>query len=428
MERTAQQAPQNRGPAGDDAQPGSVASEQASSEQAAFDRAAPGVDADVAEHTQPVVPLAPEEELLRLSKATRSRLRKLQDSGVSGVPKAKAPTTPRTGGRYDFPGIYASEPAPAPTAHAAAAHAAPAHAVPAHAAPAHAVPAHGVPVHAVPASNDGGSGSPAEALAALGGSRPGAASGAGPVDTRPPPARPAAPSAPVGGRSLALVEVSHPDLPPPGALRGADGLQELRRLLGDCRRCKLCHGRNNLVFADGSPDAWVAFVGEGPGADEDRLGRPFVGAAGQLLDRMIDAMAAEAKRRGHASLAPHLSRQSVYIANVVKCRPPGNRTPEPDEMSACAPFLRRQLLALRPGLRAIVALGRTPTQYLLQTTAPISGLRGRFATWEGIPVMPTYHPAYLLRTPSAKRQVWEDLQRVLDALAASASQDAVAAP
>ncbi len=229
--------------------------------------------------------------------------------------------------------------------------------------------------------------------------------------------RPAAPAA--SGRGFALVETSYAELPAPGVLRGAEGLTELRRLLGDCQRCKLCHGRNHVVFADGSSDAWLAFVGEGPGADEDRLGRPFVGAAGQLLDRMIDAMAGEAKRRGHAALVPHLSRQAVYIANVVKCRPPGNRTPELDEMAACSPFLRRQLLALRPGLRAIVALGRTPTQYLLRSTAPISGLRGQFAQWEGIPVMPTYHPAYLLRTPSAKRQVWEDLQRVLDALAAS---------
>ena len=152
-----------------------------------------------------------------------------------------------------------------------------------------------------------------------------------------------------------------------------------------------------------------------------------VGAAGQLLDKMIDAMGAEARKRGYADLSARLSRQAVYIANVVKCRPPGNRTPELDEMSACSPFLRRQLLALRPGLRAIVALGRTPTQYLLRSTAPISGLRGQFAAWEGIPVMPTYHPAYLLRTPSAKRQVWEDLQKVIEALGRPGSPSAAGA-
>lgn len=354
----------------------------------------PGHGAASAVHTQPVVvALDPSEELLQLTQATRSRLRKLQDSGVAGVPKAKAGPRP-SGGRYDFPGPHAAPPG-TPTA----------------------------AVHVEPSIAPSTASPGAAALAAVADSRVPPPSAA----PAPPAPRPAPPTVarplPATGRGFALVEASHPELPAPGVLRGADGLADLRRLLGDCQRCKLCHGRNNVVFADGSPDAWLAFVGEGPGADEDRLGRPFVGAAGQLLDRMIDAMAGEAKRRGHVALVPHLSRQAVYIANVVKCRPPGNRTPELDEMAACSPFLRRQLLALRPGLRAIVALGRTPTQYLLRSSAPISGLRGQFAQWEGIPVMPTYHPAYLLRTPSAKRQVWEDLQRVIDALAADVPTD-----
>ncbi len=224
--------------------------------------------------------------------------------------------------------------------------------------------------------------------------------------------------APASLRPSALVEAVYPELPSPAELRGSDGMSAVRRVLGDCRRCKLCHGRNNIVFGDGAPDAWLAFVGEGPGADEDRLGKPFVGAAGQLLDRMIDAMAVEARKRGLSEAAEHLSRSAVYICNVVKCRPPGNRTPEADEIATCTPFLRSQLYSLRPTLRVIVALGRTPTQYLLKTSTAISSLRGNFAEWEGISVMPTYHPAYLLRTPSAKRQVWEDLQKVLEVLSA----------
>lgn len=332
--------------------------------------------AGVAEHALSLDGEQAAAELAQLARGARRQLARLQEAGVSGVPRSKAsprradPT--RSGGRYDFPG-----PAPAAAAATSAA-------------------ASTVAEHAMPAIT--------------------AAAARVPVPS-PPPARPSLPPVASTGRGFQLVETSHAELPAPGVLRGREGLAELARLLGDCQRCKLCHGRNHIVFADGSPEATLAFVGEGPGADEDRLGRPFVGAAGQLLDRMIDAMAAEAKKRGHAELAAQLSRQAVYICNVVKCRPPGNRTPELDEMAACAPFLRRQLLALRPRLRAIVALGRTPTQYLLRSTAPISGLRGHFTPWEGIPVMPTYHPAYLLRTPSAKRQVWEDLQKVIAALA-----------
>lgn len=350
-----------------------------------------GSEAEAAVHATPAEGLSAESELLQLTRAARQQLESLRDAGVSGVPRAKVSSR-----------RAAPEPSPARTS-----------ALPPRPAPA----AH----HAPPPAAEQGTAPPAAPAIA---------------EHRAPAVRPASPAGPPAGvgagppgpsRSLPLVEVSYADLPPPGVLRGREGLLELSRLLGDCQRCKLCHGRNHVVFADGSPEAVLAFVGEGPGADEDRLGRPFVGAAGQLLDKMIDAMGAEARKRGYADLSARLSRQAVYIANVVKCRPPGNRTPELDEMAACSPFLRRQLLALRPGLRAIVALGRTPTQYLLRSTAPISGLRGQFAAWEGIPVMPTYHPAYLLRTPSAKRQVWEDLQKVLEALGRPGSPSAAGA-
>lgn len=178
---------------------------------------------------------------------------------------------------------------------------------------------------------------------------------------------------------------------------GARGLEVVRDELGDCQRCKLAPRRTHLVFGVGSPDAPLVFVGEAPGADEDRLGEPFVGAAGQLLTKMIEAMG--------------LRREEVYICNILKCRPPGNRNPEPDEIAACEPFLKRQLQAIRP--RMIVALGKFAAQCLLRSNAPISRLRGQFHHYEGIPLMPTYHPAFLLRTPSAKREVWSDLQQVM---------------
>jgi uracil-DNA glycosylase len=181
---------------------------------------------------------------------------------------------------------------------------------------------------------------------------------------------------------------------------GAHGLKILRDEIGDCRRCKLCAGRTNLVFGVGNPTAHLVFVGEGPGADEDAQGEPFVGKAGQLLDKMIEAM-------GYA-------RRDVYICNVVKCRPPGNRNPEPDEIAACEPFLKRQLGAIRP--RMIVALGKFAAQCLLRDDAPISRLRGTFRTYEGIQLMPTFHPAYLLRDPTKKKEAWEDLKTVMAAL------------
>jgi DNA polymerase len=179
--------------------------------------------------------------------------------------------------------------------------------------------------------------------------------------------------------------------------RGARALELVRADLGPCTRCKLHQGRTNIVYGVGSPEADLVFVGEAPGGDEDRTGEPFVGAAGQLLTKMIAAMG--------------YRRDQVYICNIIKCRPPGNRNPEPDEIAACEPFLKRQLVAIGP--RMIVCLGKFAAQCLLRSEAPISRLRGRFHTYEGIPLMPTFHPAYLLRNPSAKREVWADLKLVM---------------
>ncbi|HVY39338.1 MAG TPA: uracil-DNA glycosylase [Polyangia bacterium] len=187
----------------------------------------------------------------------------------------------------------------------------------------------------------------------------------------------------------------------PAAPRGAAALQVVRDHLGDCQRCKLAPQRTNLVFGVGNPLADLIFVGEAPGADEDAQGEPFVGKAGQLLTKMIEAMG--------------YTRQDVYICNVLKCRPPGNRNPEPDEVAACEPFLKRQLAAIRP--RMIVALGKFAVQCLLRDESPISRLRGNFRTYEGIPLMPTFHPAYLLRDPSKKKLAWQDLKDVNAALA-----------
>jgi len=174
-------------------------------------------------------------------------------------------------------------------------------------------------------------------------------------------------------------------------------LAQVRAALGDCQRCKLSRSRNHIVFGVGAEDAPLMFVGEAPGAEEDRRGEPFVGAAGQLLDRMIEAMG--------------WSRDAVYIANVLKCRPPGNRDPEPDEVSACEPFLARQIEVIRP--RIIVTLGKPAAHLLLKTHAPISALRGRFQDYRGIRVMPTFHPAFLLRQPGRKRDTWSDLKQVI---------------
>jgi uracil-DNA glycosylase family 4 len=174
----------------------------------------------------------------------------------------------------------------------------------------------------------------------------------------------------------------------------AAALRIIREEIGDCTRCALHTGRNKLVFGDGSPEARLMFVGEGPGADEDAQGLPFVGRAGQLLNNMIGAMG--------------LKREEVYIANVVKCRPPGNRTPEPDEANTCSPFLFQQIDAIRP--EVIVALGATAATYLLGQRQPLAGLRGRVHSWRGSKLIVTYHPAFLLRDPRQKKEAWADLQ------------------
>ena len=188
-------------------------------------------------------------------------------------------------------------------------------------------------------------------------------------------------------------------VPPPSlhVIPSADrpaALQAIREDIGDCTRCKLHVGRNKIVFADGAPTSRLMFVGEGPGADEDAQGLPFVGRAGQLLNNMITAMG--------------LKREEVYIANVVKCRPPGNRTPEPDEANTCLPFLFRQIDVVRP--QVLVALGATAATYLLGQRQPLAGLRGRIHVVRGCQLIVTYHPAFLLRDPRQKKEAWADLQ------------------
>lgn len=185
--------------------------------------------------------------------------------------------------------------------------------------------------------------------------------------------------------------VSAPEVP---VAERAAALQAIREEIGDCKRCPLHAGRNKLVFGDGDPLTRLMFVGEGPGADEDAQGVPFVGRAGQLLNNMIAAMG--------------LKREEVYIANVVKCRPPQNRTPEPEEATTCAPFLFRQIDVIRP--EVLVALGATAATYLLGQRQPLAGLRGRIHEFRGSKLIVTYHPAYLLRDPRQKKEAWADLQ------------------
>lgn len=188
---------------------------------------------------------------------------------------------------------------------------------------------------------------------------------------------------------------------PAGARVAANQAEELLALkteIGpDCTRCKLCTlGRRQVVFGVGNPKARLMFVGEAPGEDEDKQGEPFVGRAGQLLTKIIEAIG--------------LSRDQVYIANVIKCRPPGNRNPEPDEVATCEPYLFRQIDVIQP--RAIVPLGKFAAQSLLKTTEPITRLRGREFSYRGATLIPTFHPAFLLRNPAAKRDVWEDMKKV----------------
>jgi uracil-DNA glycosylase family 4 len=186
------------------------------------------------------------------------------------------------------------------------------------------------------------------------------------------------------------------------ALTPVDALAAIRAEIGDCTRCKLhTLGRTQVVFGVGNPSAGLMFVGEAPGADEDEQGIPFIGRAGQLLTKIIEAI--------------ELKREDVYIANVIKCRPPQNRNPEPDEVATCEPFLFQQIDAIRP--KVIVALGKFGAQTLLRTLEPISKLRGRVFDYRGSKLIPTFHPAYLLRNPSSKREVWEDMKLVRKLLA-----------
>jgi DNA polymerase len=179
-------------------------------------------------------------------------------------------------------------------------------------------------------------------------------------------------------------------------------LEELEMEVLSCRRCGLCAGRNNVVFGAGNPEARLMFIGEAPGYDEDMQGLPFVGRAGQLLTKIIESMG--------------MRRKDVYIGNVIKCRPPQNRNPLPTELIACEEHITRQAEIIRP--RVICALGKVAAQSLLKSQEPISRMRGRFHTYRGIKVMPTYHPAYLLRNPEDKKLVWEDVKKIMAELEA----------
>jgi DNA polymerase len=205
-------------------------------------------------------------------------------------------------------------------------------------------------------------------------------------------------AAPSGGAGGAACPVTEEHV-------AGETLPQILSDIGDCRRCRLHEGRHKLVFGVGNPTAPLVFVGEGPGADEDAQGIPFVGRAGQLLTQMIENTA---KREGIA-----LTRDGVYICNVVKCRPPENRTPEPDEMEICGQFLTRQLLAIRP--KAICVLGGTAARALTGRKEGVTKMRGKWFQWRDVPVMVTYHPSYLLRpyNQDAKREAWEDLKKVL---------------
>ena len=212
------------------------------------------------------------------------------------------------------------------------------------------------------------------------------------VKSVPPPPQPAVPAGvpAVAGAAPAGVQSGVP-------LPVFNTLEEIRLAVHNCTRCGLCRTRNNPVFGEGNPDARLMFIGEGPGADEDRQGRPFVGKAGMLLDKMISAM--------------QFTREEVYIANIVKCRPPDNRLPAPEEADLCIGYLKRQIELIRP--EVIVLLGATAVKYLLNVTNGISRMRGRWLSYENIPVMATFHPAFLLRQESAKRETWQDLQQVM---------------
>jgi uracil-DNA glycosylase len=187
----------------------------------------------------------------------------------------------------------------------------------------------------------------------------------------------------------------------PGQMSKADALEEVRKRLESCDCCSLCKNARHVVFGEGNPDAQVMFIGEAPGAVEDETGRPFVGPAGKLLTDIIE------KGMG-------LKRSDVYIANIAKCRPPGNRDPLPEEIRECIGFLQEQIRIIGP--KVIIALGKISAQTLLSTETPISHLRGIFGEYQGVKVMPTYHPSYLLHNPAKKRDVWEDIKKVMQEL------------
>ncbi len=260
----------------------------------------------------------------------------------------------------------------------------------------------------------GGLGSPSMSAGSPGTSAP-PAMGAPGAGSRPTSGVPSAMGASTAGSTLksGAPPATGPTLQAPAAWYSVVGssdpalpktVDEVRRELGECTRCKLCQGRTQIVFGSGNPRARLVFVGEAPGAEEDAQGVPFVGKAGQLLTKMIEAMG--------------FSRDEVYICNVVKCRPPDNRNPEPDEIAACEPFLKAQLQAIRP--EVIVALGKFAAQTLLRDPTPITRMRGQWRRYEGAPLMPTFHPAYLLRQPNEKKVAWSDLQQVMQALGKSA--------
>ena len=211
-------------------------------------------------------------------------------------------------------------------------------------------------------------------------------------------ARAQAPASPASPRQPAAVAAPAP-LSGEAAARASE-LAVLAGAAAGCTRCRLSEGRTQVVFGTGNPAAELMFVGEGPGAEEDRQGLPFVGAAGELLNRIIQAI--------------EKTRDEVYVANVVKCRPPGNRDPQPDEVGACRGYLDRQIALVRP--RVLVALGRVAAQTLLGNDSPIGRMRGQWFRVQGIPTMVTYHPAALLRNPALKRPTWEDMQQVRDFL------------
>jgi uracil-DNA glycosylase len=210
----------------------------------------------------------------------------------------------------------------------------------------------------------------------------------------------AAPASPAASAPRPAPAPPVPVLSPEGApLRD---LQAVRDWVGDCQRCKLAGGRKTIVFGQGNPQARLMFVGEAPGADEDEQGLAFVGRAGQLLTDIIEK-------------GLKMPRADVFIANVLKCRPPQNRNPEPDEILACQPFLEKQIALIRP--KVLVGLGKFSAQWLFKSMEPIGRLRGRVGDYDGIKVIPTFHPAFLLRNPSAKKDVWEDMKVVLRLLA-----------